>query len=60
MGLSVPEELLSGDHTLVRTYHRLEAIKRCVKNRPDLLETADLTDEEREFVVNLTRKQRNL
>jgi tRNA (guanine37-N1)-methyltransferase len=60
MGLSVPEELLSGDHTLVKTYHRREAIKRCVENRPDLLETADLTDEEREFVVNLTRKERNV
>jgi len=45
-GLEVPATLLSGNHKAIEKYRRWEAIKKCLKNRPVLLKTADLTEEE--------------
>ena len=59
MGLKVPEELTSGNHKLIDRFRRLEALKKCFQNRPDLLEEADLTDEEIEFVDRLKNEQEN-
>lgn len=46
-GRGVPEVLLSGDHGKVRAWRRTNAIERTARWRPDLLASADLTDEER-------------
>jgi tRNA (guanine37-N1)-methyltransferase len=46
-GAKVPEVLLSGDHERIRAWRRSKAIERTALLRPDLLENADLTDEER-------------
>ncbi len=46
-GMDVPEVLLSGDHARVAAWRRQSAIERTVLWRPDLIDTADLTDEER-------------
>lgn len=48
-GMAVPEVLLSGDHGKVARWRRERAIERTVLLRPDLVELADLTDEEREL-----------
>ena len=48
-GLNVPEVLLSGDHARVKAWRRKNAIERTARLRPDLLETANITDGEREF-----------
>ncbi len=45
-GLEVPATLLSGNHKEIEKYRRGEAIKKCLKNRPVLLKTADMTEEE--------------
>jgi len=45
-GLEVPATLLSGNHKAIEKYRRWEAIKKCLKNRPVLLKTADMTEEE--------------
>ena len=45
-GLKVPEELMSGNHKLIKQFQRREAIKSCYLKRPDLLESAELTEEE--------------
>ena len=52
-GKAVPETLLSGDHALVDAWRRRNAIERTCRWRPDLLEGADLTDEERAFARSL-------
>jgi len=49
-GLAVPEELISGDHALVKKFRREAAIRKCMKTRPDLLESADLTAEEQQLL----------
>ena len=52
-GRQVPKVLLSGNHAEIERFRRREAIRKCLEYRPDLLETADLTDEERAFVEEL-------
>ncbi|ALA67196.1 tRNA (guanosine(37)-N1)-methyltransferase TrmD [Corynebacterium lactis] len=47
-GLEVPEVLLSGNHALVDRWRRDQALKRTAERRPDLLETVNLTDRDRE------------
>jgi len=46
MGLKVPEVLLSGNHIEIARYRRMEAIRRCLANRPDLIRKADLGEDE--------------
>jgi tRNA (guanine37-N1)-methyltransferase len=51
-GLRVPEELLSGDHARIKEFRRLEAIRKCARNRPDLLDRSALTKEERDMLAD--------
>lgn len=50
-GQGVPEVLLSGHHANIERWRRREAIRRTALRRPDLLRTADLTDEERRWIA---------
>lgn len=47
-GMEVPEVLLSGDHAKVDAWRREDALRRTALWRPDLLESADITPQERE------------
>jgi tRNA (guanine37-N1)-methyltransferase len=46
-GMRVPPVLLSGNHGEVAAWRRREAIRRTRERRPDLLESAPLTDADR-------------
>ena len=50
MGARVPEVLLSGDHGRVDRWRREQALLRTLEKRPDLLETAEITEEDRKFL----------
>ncbi|HZY61220.1 MAG TPA: tRNA (guanine(37)-N(1))-methyltransferase [Edaphobacter sp.] len=52
-GLTVPEALYNGDHEAVRRWRRRMALKKTLENRPDLLEKAALTDEDRRVLAEL-------
>lgn len=52
-GIKVPETLLSGNHKEIERYRRRQAIEKCVRNRPDLLKLADLTEKEKEYIKQL-------
>jgi tRNA (guanine37-N1)-methyltransferase len=52
-GLRVPEVLLSGHHAEIRRWRKREAVRRTLERRPDLLETADMDDEERDILKRL-------
>ncbi len=54
-GIPVPPELLGGNHDEIKRFRRREAIRKCLLNRPDLLRTADLTKEEKEFVKTIDK-----
>lgn len=49
-GLKVPDILVSGHHALVASWRRRQALRRTLERRPELLESAELTVEERELV----------
>jgi tRNA (guanine-N1)-methyltransferase len=46
-GHEVPEVLLSGDHARIEKCRREQALTRTLERRPDLLETAPLSDQDR-------------
>ena len=45
-GLPVPEVLLNGNHDEIRRWRREQALKKTLRNRPDLLEGAELNEED--------------
>lgn len=54
--LEVPEILLSGDHGKIARWRREESLRRTWERRPELLETAPLTSEDREFLAALKKE----
>jgi tRNA (guanine37-N1)-methyltransferase len=52
-GRSVPEVLLSGNHAQIAHWRREQAIRRTLKRRPELLDKAELSSEERRLVQKL-------
>jgi tRNA (guanine37-N1)-methyltransferase len=52
-GLRVPDVLLSGHHGEVDRWRRREALRRTLERRPDLLESASLTDADRSILDEL-------
>jgi tRNA (guanine37-N1)-methyltransferase len=46
-GHQVPAVLLSGNHAAIERWRRAERIRRTMERRPELMEHADLSDEER-------------
>jgi tRNA (guanine37-N1)-methyltransferase len=50
-GMEVPEVLLSGNHAEIKRWRRRESLKRTYLRRPDLLERAELSEEEREYLA---------
>ncbi len=52
----VPEVLRSGDHAAVARWHREQALRRTAERRPDLLDRADLTPQDREFLDKFMSK----
>ncbi len=55
-GRKVPEALLSGNHAEIEKWRRREALKATLVKRPELLETAELTDEDRKILEELKQK----
>ena len=49
-GMKTPEVLLNGDHGEIRRWRREQQLRKTLKNRPDLLEGAELTEEERGMI----------
>lgn len=53
-GMEVPDVLLSGDHAKIRVWRRQEALRVTLKNRPDLLEKAELSEQDRRFLADIS------
>lgn len=49
-GYKVPDVLISGNHENIRKWRRFMSLKNTYNNRPDLLEKAILTDEDKKFL----------
>ena len=55
-GWKVPEVLLSGDHGKIEKWRREQAITRTFERRPDILEKAELSNEDQKIVDRLRSK----
>ena len=55
--MKVPEVLLSGNHGEIEKWRRQEALRQTFLKRPDLIEKADLTEEDKKFLGKLNEKQ---
>jgi len=49
-GWQVPEVLLSGDHARIARWRREQSLKRTLERRPDMLESAQLSENDRKFI----------
>jgi tRNA (guanine37-N1)-methyltransferase len=52
-GIRTPDVLLNGDHQQIRRWRREQQLRKTLANRPDLLDRATLTDEDRRILDDL-------
>jgi len=52
-GMKIPDVLLSGHHEEIRRWRRKESLRRTQRLRPDLLNEADLSEEDRELLLKI-------
>ncbi|MFN3491070.1 MAG: tRNA (guanosine(37)-N1)-methyltransferase TrmD [Anaerolineales bacterium] len=55
-GNKVPDVLLSGDHAKINKWRREQALERTFRKRPDMLEKANLSEEDKKFIESLRSK----
>src|SRR5271170_5086486 len=55
-GIKVPEELMSGNHEEIRKWRRQRALEKTLRNRPDLLEGAVLSEEDKKFLAEMKKE----
>ncbi len=56
-GWKIPEVLLSGAHAKIDKWRREQALLRTYKKRPDMLEKADLSKEDKKFLEKLKNEE---
>ena len=56
-GLAVPEVLMGGDHAAVRKWRREQQLRKTLKNRPDLLQSAALSKEDLKILERLKTEE---
>jgi len=52
-GMAVPEVLLNGNHEEIRCWRRQRALEKTLRNRPDLLEGAELSAEDAKILARI-------
>ena len=57
-GLRAPEVLMNGDHQEIRRWRREQQLRKTLANRPDLLEGASLSAEDRSLLDAIKRDER--
>jgi tRNA (guanine37-N1)-methyltransferase len=55
-GLAAPQVLMNGDHLQIRRWRREQQLRKTLKNRPDLLEGAALSDDDKRLLEAIRRE----
>jgi tRNA (guanine37-N1)-methyltransferase len=55
-GMAVPEVLVNGNHDEIRRWRRKTALAKTLRNRPDLLQSVALSEEDRELLERMKRE----
>jgi tRNA (guanine37-N1)-methyltransferase len=53
LGITIPDVLSGGDHLAIRRWRREAALAKTLRNRPDLLTSAELSNNDREYLATL-------
>jgi tRNA (guanine37-N1)-methyltransferase len=53
-GMKVPDVLVSGNHEDIRRWRRKSALEKTLRNRPDLLDQAELSDDDKELLAEIS------
>jgi len=53
-GMAVPEVLMAGNHEEIRRWRRRTALEKTLRNRPDLLSGAALSEEDKKLLAQIT------
>ena len=56
--MAVPEILLSGNHAQIERWRQRESLRRTLARRPDLLDRAPLSEEDRDFLEELKGQEK--
>jgi tRNA (guanine37-N1)-methyltransferase len=56
-GEKVPDVLRSGNHAAIARWRRKESLRRTLERRPDLLEAADLSEEDRKLLSEVQEER---
>src|SRR5262245_3361020 len=57
-GMGVPVELMAGNHEQIRRWRRARALEKTLRNRPELLENARLSVEDKRLLEEIRSSQR--
>jgi tRNA (guanine37-N1)-methyltransferase len=52
-GMKVPDVLVSGNHEDIRRWRRRSALEKTLRNRPDLLDQAELSQQDKELLAEI-------
>jgi len=52
-GMTVPEVLINGNHQEIRRWRREQALKKTLRNRPDLMDGVELSKEDRKILERI-------
>jgi len=52
-GMSVPEVLIHGNHQEIRRWRREQALRKTLRNRPDLIDAVELSAEDKGIVERI-------
>jgi tRNA (guanine37-N1)-methyltransferase len=52
-GMKVPEVLVNGNHEQIKRWRRRSALEKTLRNRPDLLDRAELGEEDKKLIAKI-------
>jgi tRNA (guanine37-N1)-methyltransferase len=55
-GMKVPEVLVNGNHDEIRRWRRRKALEKTIRTRPDLLDGAELSKEDRKLLAEIEKE----
>lgn len=58
-GHRVPDVLLGGNHEAIRLWRRRDSLRRTLERRPDLLDTASITEEDKRILRDIANDTEN-
>jgi len=56
-GMTVPEVLINGNHQEIRRWRREQALKKTLRNRPDLMDAVELSEEDKKILARMNHRR---